>query len=92
MDTAKIKIEIAGKVFSLNAKEGDQFRILAAAEDVNKQFSYYKEKLGMVDKTDILCMIAFDSVFEKLSAQQKTADTENEVATAIEILAAQVER
>ena len=67
MDTVALTIKIAGREYPLKVNQADEERVTQAAAYVNEQLNQYKQKFNIQDTQDLLAIVAFDSIFEKLS-------------------------
>ena len=66
MEELSIKIKIADREYPMKVEASDEERIRLAGKKVNEKVRLYREQFGIDDKQDLLAMVAFDSVFEKL--------------------------
>jgi cell division protein ZapA len=66
MEELSIKIKIADREYPMKVDASDEERIRLAGKKVNEKIRLYREQFGIDDKQDLLAMVAFDSVFEKL--------------------------
>jgi cell division protein ZapA len=71
MDDLSIRIKIADREYPMKVKNRDEERVRAAGKLINEKLRAYKEQFGIEDKQDLLAMVAFDCVVEKLAADEK---------------------
>lgn len=57
----------------------DEEKIRLAGKKINEKIKLYRDQFGIDDKQDLLAMVAFDSLFEKL----QTEDSQSEVGETI---------
>jgi cell division protein ZapA len=70
MDDLSIRIKIADREYPMKVKNRDEERVRAAGKLINEKLRAYKEQFGIEDKQDLLAMVAFDCVVEKLAADE----------------------
>ncbi|MEM7551929.1 MAG: cell division protein ZapA [Bacteroidota bacterium] len=70
MGELSIKIRIADREYPMKVKSEDEERIRKAGKKINEQLKFYREKFGIEDKQDLLAMVAFDSLVEKLQSEE----------------------
>lgn len=69
-----MKIQIAGRDYTLKVQSEDEEKVKSASKLLNDLFQDRRDNSGITDKQDLLAMIAFDSIFEKmLQDEQQTA-------------------
>ncbi len=47
----------------------DEEKIRLAGKKINEKIKLYRDQFGIDDKQDLLAMVAFDSLFEKLQSE-----------------------
>lgn len=57
----------------------DEERIRQAGRVINERLKSYKERFGIDDKQDLLSMVAFDCMVDKLQAEEKYSNTDETV-------------
>ena len=50
----------------------DEERIRLAGKKINEKIKLYRDQFGIDDKQDLLAMVAFDSLYEKLQAESNS--------------------
>ena len=75
-DILSIKVKIADREYPMKVDAEDEENIRKAGKIINERIKSYREKFGIDDKQDLLAMVAFDSMVDKLSneSKQKTTD------------------
>ena len=69
MDDLSIKIKIADREYPMKVKGEDEERVRNASR-LNEKLKSYKEQFGLDDKQDLLAMVAFDSLVEKMASEE----------------------
>jgi cell division protein ZapA len=71
MGELSIKIKIADREYPMKVKAEDEERIRKAGKRINEQIKHYRERFGIEDKQDLLAMVAFDSLIEKMQSDEE---------------------
>lgn len=70
MDELSIKIKIADREYPMKVKLSDEERVRAAGKLINERIKTYRDKFGLDDKQDLLAMVAFDCVVDKMAEEE----------------------
>ena len=70
MEELSIKIKIADREYPMKVKGEDEERVRNASRLINDKLKSYKEQFGLEDKQDLLAMVAFDSLVEKMATEE----------------------
>jgi cell division protein ZapA len=70
MDELSIKIKIADREYPMKVKLSDEERVRAAGKLINERIKSYRDKFGLDDKQDLLAMVAFDCVVDKMAEEE----------------------
>jgi cell division protein ZapA len=70
MEDLSIKIRIADRDYPMKVKRDDEERVRMASRLINEKIKSYKEQFGIDDKQDLLAMVAFDSLVEKMTSEE----------------------
>ena len=70
MEELSIKIKIADREYPMKVKREDEERVRTASRFINDKLKSYKEQFGIDDKQDLLAMVAFDSLVEKMASEE----------------------
>ncbi|MFZ2907134.1 MAG: cell division protein ZapA [Cyclobacteriaceae bacterium] len=70
MEELSIKIKIAEREYPMKVKRDDEERVRTASRLINEKLKSYKEQFGIDDKQDLLAMVAFDSLVEKMASEE----------------------
>ena len=71
MNELSIKIRIADRDYPMKVVREEEERVRAAGKLINEQLKSYREQYGLEDKQDLLAMVAFDSMLNKLTQDEK---------------------
>ena len=75
MEELSIKIKIADREYPMKVDSEDEERIRLAGKKINEKIKLYRDQFGIDDKQDLLAMVAFDSLYEKLQAEANSTST-----------------
>lgn len=84
MKELSIKIKIADREYPMKVDANDEELIRVAGKKINEKLKLYRDQFGIDDKQDLLAMVAFDNLFEKLrldTSEETTGDTALEKIT-----------
>ena len=70
MEELSIKIRIADREYPMKVKRADEERVRTAGKLINEKLKSYREQFGIDDKQDLLAMVAFDSLVEKMTSEE----------------------
>lgn len=79
MDELSIKIKIADREYPMKVKAEDEARVRNAGKQINERIRSYRERFGIDDKQDLLAMVAFDCLVDKLETDEKQYDMDESV-------------
>ena len=71
MDLLSVKIRIADREYPMKVKPEDEARVRQAGRVINERIKSYREQFGIDDKQDLLSMVAFDSLVDKLKIEDQ---------------------
>ncbi len=74
----------------MKVKASDEAKVLKAAALLNESLTFYKNNFHIVEKQDMLAMVAFDAFFEKLTMEEKRANLLQSISTEIDNLSEQL--
>ncbi len=69
MKELSIKIKISDREYPMKVDANDEEKIRLAGKKINEKIKLYRDQFGIDDKQDLLAMVAFDSLFEKLQSE-----------------------
>lgn len=62
----------------------DEEKVRYAGNEINERIKKYTEQFGIEDKQDLLAMVAFDSLVDMLSKDEKLSDNDDTVIQKVE--------
>ncbi|MFM8347580.1 MAG: cell division protein ZapA [Bacteroidota bacterium] len=71
MDELSIKIRIADREYPMKVRKDEDERVRSAAKWINEKLKAFREQYGLDDHQDLLAMVAFDSMVQKLMLEEK---------------------
>lgn len=80
MDELSIKIRIADRDYPMKVKKVDEERVREAGRLINEKIKAYREQFGIEDKIDLLAMVAFDTLVDKMASEETTNDASAAIA------------
>ncbi len=86
MEELSIKIKIADREYPMRVKPEDEARVRGAGKMINEKMKVYREQFGIDDKQDLLAMVAFDSLIDKIETEEKQENTDESVLERIKHL------
>jgi len=69
MEELSIRIKIADREYPMKVDVDDEEKIRLAGKKVNEKIKLYRDQFGIDDKQDLLAMVAFDSLYEKIQSE-----------------------
>ncbi len=72
MEELSIKIKIADREYPMKVKRVDEERVRSAGKLINEKLKSYKEQFGIDDKQDLLAMVAFDCLIDKIANEESS--------------------
>lgn len=69
MEELSIKIKIADREYPMKVKQSDEAKIRTAGKLINEKLKSYREQFGIEDKQDLLAMVAFDCLIDKMAVE-----------------------
>jgi cell division protein ZapA len=67
MEELSIKIKIADREYPMKVKRSEEERVRMAGRLINEKIKSYREQFGIDDKQDLLSMVAFDCLIDKMT-------------------------
>ncbi|MEQ8359918.1 MAG: cell division protein ZapA [Cytophagales bacterium] len=67
MDTLSIKLKIADRDYPLKVAYEEEEHIRKTARILNEKIKEYRDNFGIEDKQDLLAMVAFEILVDKLN-------------------------
>lgn len=72
-----IKIRIADREYPMKVSTSDEERIRQAGKIINQRLKAYRDQFGIDDKQDLLAMVAFDCLIDKMHAEDQGETGQN---------------
>ncbi len=76
MEKLSVKIKISDREYPMKVSPEEEERIRKAGKLINEKIKVYREKFGIDDKQDLLAMVAFDSVVDRLESEGQLHSTD----------------
>ena len=70
MEELSIKIKIADREYPMKVKRLDEEKVRTAGKLINEKLKSYREQFGIDDKQDLLAMVAFDCLIDKMANEE----------------------
>ena len=86
MGDLSIKIKIADREYPMRVKPDDEERIRKAGKLINEKIKSYTEKFGIDDKQDLLAMVSFDILIDKLETDRNMENSDENISNKINYL------
>ena len=77
MAELSIKIRIGNREYPMRVKAEDEERIRRAGKLLNEKIKDYQNQFGIDDTQDLVAMVAFDYVVEKLKREESSETTDD---------------
>jgi cell division protein ZapA len=75
-----IKIKIADREYPIRVEAHEEAVVREAGRLLNESVNAYKERFKIHDKQDLLAMVAFDTVIDKLLTEQRFTQQEQSLS------------
>ena len=75
MKELSINVKIADREYPMKVDAEDEERIRLAGKKINEKIKLYRDQFGIDDKQDLLAMVAFDSLYEKLQTEANSTSS-----------------
>ncbi|MCZ6521388.1 MAG: cell division protein ZapA [Bacteroidetes bacterium] len=86
MGDLSIKIKIADREYPMRVKPDDEEKIRKAGKLINEKIKSYKEKFGIDDKQDLLAMVSFDILIDKIETDRNMENSDENISNKIDYL------
>ena len=83
MRELSIKIKIADREYPMTVKAEEEERVRKAGKLINERLKSYREKFGIDDKQDLLSMVAFDALIDRLGIEDNNQQEDDSVLNKI---------
>ena len=86
MGELAIKIKIGEREYPMRVSASEEERLRMAGELLNEKLKKFREAFGIDDRQDLLAMVAFDCMVDKLKSEGTQKDLSSEIANRIQNL------
>ena len=86
MGELSIKIRIAEREYPMRVKEEEEERLRAVGKILNERLRFYKDQFGIQDKQDLLAMVAFETMVEKIKMEEEKSAHFTKVGQQLNVL------
>ncbi len=86
MDELSVKIKIADREYPMKVKRMEEEKVRAAGKLINEKIKRYREQFGIDDKQDLLAMVAFDCLVDKMAEEESLQEIDETVADKVTYL------
>ena len=86
MGELSIKIKIADREYPMRIDSSEEERLRLAGKMVNEKLKHYRDQFGIDDKQDLLAMVAFDCMVERMKTEAANSSLTNSITTRISYL------
>lgn len=86
MGELSIKIKIADREYPMRVDSSEEERLRLAGKMVNERLKSYRDQFGIDDKQDLLAMVAFDCMVERMKTEAANAGLTNIITSKISYL------
>lgn len=80
MEELSVRIKIGDREYPMKVHPSEEQHIRMAGRLINDKMKSYESNFGIHDKQDLLAMVAFDAVVEKMRAGDKLQEDNSQVA------------
>ena len=78
MADLSIKLKIADREYPMKVQADDEARIRKAAKLLNERIKFYRDKFGLEDNQDLLAMVAFDAIVDRMKREEEQEQFEQD--------------
>ncbi|NEM99409.1 cell division protein ZapA [Pontibacter burrus] len=86
MSELSIKIRIAEREYPMRVKEEEEERLRIVGKVLNERLKYFKDQFGIQDKQDLLAMVAFETMVEKMKLEEDKNNHLSKVGQQLNVL------
>jgi cell division protein ZapA len=79
MAELSIKIRIGNREYPMKVKAEDEERIRRAGRILHEKIKSYREQFGIDDNQDLLAMVAFDALIERMKMEETSSGADDQV-------------
>ncbi|GGG22496.1 MULTISPECIES: cell division protein ZapA [Pontibacter] len=86
MGELAIKIRIAEREYPMRVKEEEEERLRVVGKLLNERLRFFKDQFGIQDKQDLLAMVAFETMVDKLKLEDDKNNHLDKVGAQLSVL------
>lgn len=86
MGELAIKIRIAEREYPMRVKEEEEERLRVVGKLLNERLRFFKDQFGIQDKQDLLAMVAFETMVDKLKLEDDKNSHLDKVGAQLNVL------
>jgi cell division protein ZapA len=86
MGELSIKVKIADREYPMRIDSSEEERLRLAGKMVNERLKNYRDQFGIDDKQDLLAMVAFDCVIERMKTEASNSNLSDNITNKISYL------
>lgn len=86
MSKISLKIVVAGRTYPLTVNEGEDVKIIKAADDINRAIKLLQENYAVKDMQDLLAMTALQLATKPQSTQMSNSNDVTDIENSLEKL------
>jgi cell division protein ZapA (FtsZ GTPase activity inhibitor) len=86
MSKISLKIVVAGRTYPLTVSEGEDVKIIKAADDINRAIKLLQENYAVKDMQDLLAMTALQLATKPQSSQMSSTNDTSDLENSLEKL------
>ncbi|MBF9251992.1 cell division protein ZapA [Pontibacter sp. 172403-2] len=86
MSELAIKIRIAEREYPMRVKEEEEERLRVVGKLLNERLRFFKDQFGIQEKQDLLAMVAFETMVDKLKLEDERNDHQTSIDQKLNLL------
>ena len=86
MGELAIKIKIGEREYPMRVNASEEERLRVAGKLINEKLKKFRDTFGIEDRQDLLAMVAFDCMVEKLKSENLQTEISQEIENKIQNL------
>lgn len=81
MGELSVKIKIGDREYPMRVKPEEEAKIRNAGRAINEKIKFFRDQFGISDYRDLLAMVAFDCMVDKMSTDKNRHSLSDEIDT-----------
>lgn len=86
MAELSIRIKIGDREYPMKVQPGDEERLRMAGKVINEKIKAYREQFGIDDKQDLLAMVAFDCLVDRIQSDEQNDGVDDTIINRVKSL------